>query len=281
MDDGRDKDLSDLPSYADHVGSVKFSALPRLKQDEFVRILFTTGTDSREWVVQNDVMHEQPYGIEIIVFIIIELTVGYEEFYGPRLYEGRGKKRRLSIQKSCQAIDMISGTKLAVRLREALAPRSALVGGEIDYNWREMEKIFEIDVLGVDDLEEIKEYLEKVPEPSAGIIPGLSHRDYKKGWDNGALTLYVDRGLATQEYQHSKSQWANWLPLTFLGGLIAFLPVMIFIGFFWGLAILGLAILSRKMLSAKAEDWVRQDSLANPERYEWYCARKIVWTEKI
>lgn len=276
-------------SYKDHVGSVELSDLSQYKQDEFIRLLFEP-SEFREWVIQNDVKHELTFGLACLVGVIIRIATGDDYYDIDYINQPLNDKQRL------RALDLLSGTMLGSRLKAAFCHGT----GQINYDWQEMYKIAEIDIVMDEDFPEIKNYLQKISEVSeVGSVEysydsrkefpdhsengnvELSYDKYKEGWDNGTLTLYVDRGLATQVFRHSKPTWAHWLPLVFLGGLLAFIPVMIFVNFIWGLAVLILAIVSRKMLSAKAVDWVRQDSLGSPDRYQWYSSRKIVWTEKI
>lgn len=272
-------ELPVAPSYRNHVGSVELANLSRQKQDELIRTLFTKGGDFRNWVLENDVTHAQPFGLACITRGICALTLG-EMYDDTFLDEEDDRVRVLNEEQMQKALNVLAGTKLWLRLEEAFPPFDK-VASPTDYNWKEMERFAEIGGLEMEEVRELRNHLDKIPDPVDGIYFRLPYEKYKEGWDNGKLALYVDRGLATQLYQHAEPSWSHWLPLVFFVGLFAFIPVMIFAGILWGLAVLALAVLARKILSSKAVNWVRQDSLSDRTRYRFYSARKIVWAQKI
>src|SRR3546814_18687374 len=94
----------------------------------------------------------------------------------------------------------------------------------------------------------------------------------------GRLSLFVDRGLATQAYRLSGSAWTSILPLTFFVGLLAFIPVAIFWSVWAGVGLLALAIIAKKMLTAKAIAWVRKEAIGDRTRYRWFTARGVIWS---
>src|SRR3546814_16768843 len=87
-------------------------------------------------------------------------------------------------------------------------------------------------------------------------------------YDRGRLSLFVDRGLATQAYRLSGSAWTSILPLTFFVGLLAFIPVAIFWSVWAGVGLLDLAIIAQKMLTAKAIARVRKEAIGDRPRPE-------------
>jgi hypothetical protein len=87
--------------------------------------------------------------------------------------------------------------------------------------------------------------------------------------------------MAVQAYRLSDSAWAYILPITFVVGLVAFIPAAVMWGAWIGGAILASAVVARKLLTKKAVDWVRMDALSNRKRFRWYSAKGIVWGRKI
>ena len=83
-----------------------------------------------------------------------------------------------------------------------------------------MERFAEIGGLEMEEVRELRDHLEKIPDPPDGIHFRLPYRKYKQGWDDGTLALFVDRGLATQLYRHAKPdgntdcRWCSLLGLS-------------------------------------------------------------------
>ena len=177
-------------------------------------------------------------------------------------------------------IHLLAGTNIWLRLEESFPPMENLIN-RTAYNWKEVEDIpYVIDITD-DVLGELRDYLGKAPEPDDGVYQRLPYEEYVRGWNNGSLSLFVDRGLARILYQNAPQNWAQWLPSLWLVCLIVFLPTMFIAGFIWGLGILILGIMAHKVLSSKAAEWVRQDSLSSQVRYRGYLARNIVWAQKV
>src|SRR3546814_8516704 len=72
-----------------------------------------------------------------------------------------------------------------------------------------------------------------------------------------------------------------FLPLTFFVGLLAFIPVAIFWSVWAGVGLLALAIIAKKMLTAKAIAWVRKEAIGDRTRYRWFTARGVIWSRKV
>lgn len=261
-------------------GSGDLADMTRDKQDEFIRILFSQDPHYFDWELINGMNKPQQCGLQRIAYTILSFMRG--QYHYLEWEDDDDEAHLRNNERAIEAINLLAGTKLWLRLEEAFPPFDKDTE-PAEYNWTEMEKFEDYEDLANDAhaIRELVEYLEKGPDPVDGVYFRLPFSEYKRGWNDGSLALYVDRGLATQVYQHAEPSWAHSLPFVFLAGLLAFIPVMIFVGFLWGLGVLGLAIVSRKVLSHKAVEWVRQDSLSSQKRYRWYSARKIVWAQKV
>src|SRR3546814_14948068 len=105
------------------------------------------------------------------------------------------------------------------------------------------------------------------------MLTRLPYQTFSDEDDRGRLSLFVDRGLATQAYRLSGSAWTSILPLTFFVGLLAFIPAAIFWSVWAGVGLLALPIIAKKMLTAKAIAWVPKEAIDGRTLYEWVTAR--------
>lgn len=268
-------DLRSFTSYASdydmHRGSSAMADLSRGKQDELIQLMFQPEGDYQAFVTENDVKHEQP---DALWTIIVSMGCLLERKHAIRDFTRRTNA-------DCDAIiATLMGSKLWLRLEEAFPPFDNYRRKE-DYDWSEIETFSAKDAIADLDGDDAQQYLLKYlarPEPPLdGVIFRMPYQTYKHEFDAGRLVSFVDRGMAVQAYRSSDSIWTSILPASFLIGLLAFIPIAVFYSFWVGLAVLTVAIISRKMLTKKAVDWVRQDALANRDRYRWYVARDIVW----
>lgn len=268
-----------VSEYDAHRGTRSLNDLPREQQNELIQLLFTEGSDHRQWVVDHDLKHDEPDGLARIVVAILQFW--QEELEVDAYFDDENVVFDIEEQRGT-AIHLLAGTNLWLRLEEAFSPFDHYPSPTI-YNWTEMAQFsVPADVMDpTDNLQELRDYLEKVQEPDDGILLRLPYETYTRGWNKGQLSIFVDRGMAVQAYRLSNSAWSHILPIGFIFGLMFFIPIMIFVGLVWGLGVLILAVVARKFLTRKAVDWVRQDSLSAHYRYRWYSARNIVWARRL
>lgn len=265
--------VSYASEYDMHMGNITINDLSREQQDELIRLVFDPNGDHQEFVIANNLEHFQPDGLWTIV---VALGTLLERKRVIKDFMSRSDEDRDWI------INMLAGTRLWLRLEEAFPPFDRCYR-QTEYDWSEIETFGARDAIAemIDDAigQRLIGFLEKVPEPADGIYRRLSYQDYVREWEESRLVFFVDRGMAVQAYRFSDSVWAN-LPSVFLLGLIAFIPVMIFVGFLWGLSILAIAVSARKLLTTKAVSWVRKDALASRRRYRWFSAHSVIWAKK-
>lgn len=260
--------------YDMHRGSISMADLSREKQDELIRLMFEPEGDYQAFVTEHDVKHEQP---DALWTIIVAMGCLLERRRVISDFTQRTDGDRDAI------IATLVGSKLWLRLEEVFPPFDSYYRKE-DYDWSEIETFSAKDAIaeldGEDAQQELLEFLERPAAPADGAIFRLPWQAYKQEFGSGRLLSIIDRGMAVQAYRLSNSVWTSILPVSFLLGLVAFIPVGIFYSFWAGLAVFVVAIVSRKMLTKMAVDWVRHDALANQERYRWYAARHIVWARR-
>lgn len=266
--------VSYASEYDSHVGHVPMTALTREKQDELVRLMFDPQGDSDAFVMENDVLHAQPDGLWAVIVAVglrLERAILIRDFM------------ERTPTDTDWILSFLSGTNLWLRLEEALPPFSD-GHHRTDYDWSELEPFAEPDTLAdlndEDLIDEVRAYLSKPRPPEDGAYLRMPYQEFHREYEAGRLVAYVDRGMAVQVFRFAPSLWSIGLPLLFLLGLLAFLPVMIFVSIWAGLGTLALAIIARRMLTVKAVDWVRKDALSNRERFRWYSARSIVWARR-
>lgn len=248
--------------------------LTRDEQDELIRLMFDPEGDFHAFVMDHDLDHTQPNALWTIIVslgTLLERKSVIKEF-PPATDADRD-----------WIINMLAGSRLCLRLEEAFEPFDRAVP-LTDYDWQEIEPYGARDAI-VDMSDDgvasrLKGELESAPRDPDGIERRLPYQDFVKRWNEGQLVFFVDRGLAVQAYRLSNSVWTLLLPAAFFLGLVAFIPVMIFVGFWWGLGVLALAIISRKLLTKVAEAWVRKTALDDRSRYRWFTARGVIWARR-
>jgi hypothetical protein len=255
--------------YEMHRGSIEMADLAVEQQNELIRLMFDQAA-----VVEQNVKHGQPDGLWTV---IVAMGMWLERKSLVKDFTQRTEADRDRI------IDTLTGSNLWLRLEEAFPPFDKYHEHK-RYNWSEIETFSAKDAIAELDGDDAKvrltEFLERPVQPADGTLFRMPYQTYKHEFDTGRLISFVDRGMAVQAYRLSDSNWAMVLPFTFLIGLVAFIPIMIFYRFWVGLAVLAIAIIAKRMLTKKAEQWVRQDALNSRERYRWYSARNIVWARR-
>lgn len=245
--------------------------LSRDEQDELIHLMFEPEGDFHAFVIKHDLDHAQPNGLWTI---IVSLGTLLERKSVIKVFPSDAPADRDWI------INMLAGSRLWLRLEEAFDPFDRAVR-RTAYDWSEIETFGARDAIAemIDDnvAARLKGFLAPAPRDPDGMEQRLAYQDFVKRWDAGSLEFFVDRGLAVQSYRLLQSIWTTLFPIAFIVGLIAFIPVIIFVGFWWGLLVLALAILSRKLLTKKADAWVRKEALADRTRYRWFTARGVVW----
>jgi hypothetical protein len=264
-----------VSEYDAHVGKTPMGNLSREQQDEIVHLIFEPEGDYRSYLMQHDVEHYAPDGLWTLV---VAAGMYLERHRVIKDFMDRAPADRDWI------INFFAPTNLWLRLEEAFPPFDHY-HRKTDYDWSENEAFSAndaiVDLDGDDVRAELMEFLHCPAPPSDGMLFRIPYQTYQGEWKAGRLNSFVDRGMAVQAYGLSSSAWTWILPPIFLLGLVAFIPVMIFWSVWIGLGLLVAAIASRKMLTKKAVDWVRQDALASRERYRWYSARNIVWARRV
>lgn len=264
-----------VSKYDAHVGKTPMGELPREQQDEIIHLIFDPHGDYHSFVMQHNVDHHAPDGLWTLVVaggLFLERRRVIKDF-----------TERTSADRDW-IINLFAPTNLWLRLEEAFPPFDNHYH-MTDYDWSEIAQFAAkdaiTDLMGDDLKSELSEFLHCPAQLSDGMLFRLPYQTYHGEWEAGRLNSFVDRGMAVQAYRLSNSAWTWILPLIFLLGLLAFVPVMIFWSVWFGLALLGAAIIARKLLTKKAVEWVRRDALASRERYRWYSARRIVWARRI
>lgn len=258
-------------TYDAHRGTRSMNDLTREQQDELIRLMFEPEGDFQEFVMNHDLQHLQPDGLwNILVALgtLLERKAVIEAFPSS------------SVADRDWVINMLAGTLLWLRLEEAFEPFDRVIR-RTEYDWSEIETFGARDAIVemTDDgiATRLKEFLDPAPRDPDGMEQRMPYQDFVRRWNAGTLQFFVDRGQAVQAYRLSNSIWTSILPFGFIIGLVAFIPIMIFLSFWWGLAVLILAIISRKALTKKAEAWVRKEALDDRTRYRWLTARGVIW----
>lgn len=259
-----------VSEYDAHRGTRRMNDLSREDQNNLITLMFQPEGDTHAYVMEHDIDHKQPDGLWTIIVALgtlLERKSVIKEFPSA------------ATEDHDLIINMLAGTRLCLRLEEAFEPFDRAIP-LTDYEWAEIEIFGARDaIVGLTDNDaaiQIKRLLAPVARDPDGIERRMPYQDFVKQWNQGHLALYVDRGLAVQAYRLADSAW-TYLPLAFFAGLMAFIPVMIFVGFWWGVAVLVLTIFARKLLTKKADTWVRTTALKDRARYRWFTSRGIVW----
>src|SRR3546814_9977625 len=87
-----------------------------------------------------------------------------------------------------------------------------------DYEWGELLLFAKRNAIA--ELQEFdwRTKLSKYTERDSTMLTRLPYQTFSDEYDRGRLSLFVDRGLATQAYRLSGSAWTSILPLTFFVG---------------------------------------------------------------
>lgn len=262
-----------VSDYQAHRGSRSINALTRAEQDKLVHLLFEPEGDLHGFVIENNIDHAEPDGLWAIVValgLFLERKSIIKEF------------PTASTNDRDRIINMLAGTRLWLRLEEAFEPFNEAFE-RTDYDWTELRpfgrQIETSDLEGDNVAARLKLRLAPAPVDPEGLERRLAFQDFVEKWETGRLEFFVNRVDAVQAYRLSSSVWTTILPTTFLLGLVAFIPVMVLISFWWGLGVLALAIAARKFLTKQADAWVRKEALSDRERYRWFTARRIIWAK--
>jgi hypothetical protein len=258
-----------VSAYDSHVGTLSIGDLPRDQQDDLIRRVFDGDFD--EYVMEHDIDHAYPNALWTLIVLAgtyLERTGVIENF------EHRTDHDR------DQILNYFAPSKLWLRLEEAFPPFDQ-INRKSDYEWGELLLFAKRDAIA--ELQEFdwRTKLRNYTERDAMMITRMPYQTFFNEYDRGRLSLFVDRGLATQAYRLSGSPLATILPLVFFGGLLAFIPVAIFWSVWAGVGLFALAIIAKKMLTAKAVAWVRKEAIGNRKRYRWLTARGAIWARRI
>lgn len=272
--------ISYASEYDLYRGEKDIDALVSEEQDELIRFILEPDKDFRELVVRKDVKKSQAEGLwSLVVFVglALEGTNRISDF------DGRTEK---DIQ---EIIAFFSGTKLWLRLEEAYPPFDFL-SKRTNYSWGELEKI-RMEALTEatgEPLYKIKskicEFLSSAPSQlQSEVIDRMPYHAFKQTYDEGKLILFTDKGLSTivGRSRLIKSPVPTVLALVFSGTLLAFIPIGIFVGLWYGVATLVLAVVSKKLTTRFLVQETRRLALSDKEIYRWLLARRIIWVQYI
>lgn len=258
-----------VSEYDSHVGTLSIGDLPRDQQDDLIRGVFDA--DFKDYVMEHDIDHAYPNALwTLIVLAGMHLErKGIIENFEHRTDDDRD-----------QILNYFAPSKLWIRLEEAFPPFDESFR-KSDYEWGELLLFAKRDAIA--ELQEFdwRTKLSKYTERDSTMLTRLPYQTFSDEYNRGRLSLFVDRGLATQAYRLSGSAWTSILPLTFFVGLLAFIPVAIFWSVWAGVGLLALAIIAKKMLTAKAIAWVRKEAIGDRTRYRWFTARGVIWSRKV
>lgn len=258
-----------VSAYDSHVGTLSIGDLTRGQQDDLIRRVFDG--DFEEYVMEHDIDHAYPNALWTLIVLAgmhLERTGIIKNF------EHRTDADRDWI------LNYFAPSKLWIRLEEAFPPFDESFR-QSDYEWGELLLFAKRDAIA--ELQEFnwRTKLSKYTERDPTMMTRMPYQTFSDEYARGRLSLFVDRGLATQAYRLSGSAWTYILPFTFIAGLLAFIPVAIFWSVWAGILIFALAIIAKKMLTAKAVAWVRKEAISGRNRYRWFAARGVIWSRKV
>ena len=258
-----------VSAYDSHVGTLSIGELPRDQQDELIRLVFDA--DFEEFVMAHDIDHAYPNALWTLIVLAgthLERTGIIKDF------EQRTDDDRDAI------LNYFAPSKLWLRIEEAFPPFDQIIR-KSDYERGELLLFAKRDAIA--ELQEFdwRTKLRNYTERDTTMITRMPYQTFSSEYDRGRLSLFVDRGMATQAYRLSGSTWAMILPLTFFAGLLASIPVAIFWSVWVGIGLFALAIIARKMLTVKAIAWVRKEAIGDRRRYRWFSARGVIWCRKV
>jgi hypothetical protein len=107
----------------------------------------------------------------------------------------------------------------------------------------------------------------------------MPYHAFKQLYDEGKLILFVDRGLSTVvgRARMVRHPLLSILPIAFFAGLVAFVPIWVFFGFWYGLLALSLVPISRSVTIRLLVKETRKLALADKNAYRWLISRRIIW----
>ena len=272
--------VSYASQYDLYEGEKGIDALSSEEQDELIRFIMEPDKDFRELVVRKGVKKPQAEGLwSLVVFVGLAL----EDAKRITKFDERTDK---DIQ---EIIAFFSGTTLWLRLEEAYSPFDC-APKRTGYSWSELEKI-RIDALTAatgEPLYKIKskicEYLSSAPSQlQSEVIDRMPYHAFKLAYDEGKLILFVDKGLSVAVGRSDliKNPLPTIFSIVFSGALLAFIPVGIFVGLWYGVAMLAIAVVSKKLATRYLVQETRRLALSEKEIYRWLLARKIIWLQYI
>lgn len=272
--------ISYASEYDLYRGEKGIDALASEEQDELIRFILEPDKDFRELVVRKKVKKSQAEGLwSLVVFVGLALE-GANRISN---FDGRTEK---DIQ---EVIAFFSGTQLWLRLEEAY-PLFDFVSKRTDYSWSELEKIT-MEALTEATGEPLYKIKSKICEflSSASsqlqseVIDRMPYHTFKQTYDEGKLILFVDKGLSTVVGRSGliKSSIPTVFALVFFGALLAFIPIGIFVGIWYGVATLALAVVSKKLTTRFLVQKTRRLALSDKEKYRWLLSRRIIWLQYI
>lgn len=261
-------------------GRRSIAEIPIQEQDELIRLIVSPGGDFREMVVKQDIRKSQAEGLwALIVFIGLYL----EDNHVIKNFEIRNEQ---DIEK---IISFFSGTNLWLRLEEAYPPFYFL-NSKTKYNWKELEtvKIEKLTEATGKSLFEVKskilEYLSSSPsEIQEDVICRMPYHVFQQSYREGKLKLFVDRGLSPAAVGAGYVNRFGLIVLSFIffGGLLAFIPLWIFFGFWYALVVLVVSILGKKIFNKILVSRVRKAAIKDKKAYRWLLSRRIIWLQYV
>lgn len=268
--------ISYASEYDLYKGEKSIASLTAAEQDELINALLDPARDFRELVVHQGIKKTQAEGLwSLIVFVGLEL----ERANRISSFDRRTEK---DIQ---EIIAFFSGTKLWLRLEEAYPP-FAMLHTKTDYPWTELEKI-KIDSLTEATGEPLYKVKSKICEYLVGdpsqlrseVIDRMPYHAFKQTYDEGKLVFFFDKRLALTIGQKGliKNPIPKFCSIGFPLSLIGFIPVGIFVGFWYGLATLLMALICKRLTTHFLGKEIRKLALSEKEIYRWLLARKVIW----
>ena len=268
--------VSYASEYDNYIGTKSIGELSAEEQDEIIRSVLSKDGDFRELVVKNGIKKSQAEGLWSL-FVFVGLALEAE-----RRIKSFDERNDEDIQ---EIISFFSGTNLCLRIEEAYSPFDYLEK-KTDYTWSELEKI-KIEHLtesSGEPLYKIKskicEYLASSPSQlTAECIDRMPYHTFKQTYDEGKLTLFVDKGLSTVVGRSGmiRSPLLSVFSVVFFLGLLAFIPLWIFSGFWYGLAALATALVSKKLTTQLLVKETRKLAISDKQIYRWLLSRRIIW----
>ena len=275
--------MTEFISYASpydlYIGYRSIGDVPPDEQDELIRACLGTEPDYRELVVQKAIKKSQAEGLWSLV---VTAGLALERMGRLKDFEARTDD---DVQ---EIIAFLSGTKLWLRLEEAYPPFN-FRELKTDYDWSELERV-DIGVLsetaGQSPFRVKSNICKHIASPplqfDTPVIDRMAYHAFKQLYEEGKLRLFVDRMLATLVGRRGmvKNPLMPLLPFTFYGGLLAFIPLWIFAGFWYAVAGPVLAFASKSLTMKILLEETRGLALADKEAYRWMVSRRIIWLQR-